>query len=69
VIAEVRVVVGIVVEGAHSGAPAGNVVVEVVDIAEGIAAGQDEGFILARAAAMFWGSPASLQRQMVKTGL
>jgi len=41
VIAEVRVVVGIVVEGAHSGAPAGNVVVEVVDIAEGIAAGQD----------------------------
>lgn len=39
---EVHVVVGIVVEDENSGAPAGSVVVvEVVDVAEDIAAGQD----------------------------
>jgi len=51
---EAHVVVGIVVEDACSGAPAGSVVVvvEVVDIAEDIAAGQDAWvFVVADAAA------------------
>ena len=50
---EVLVVVGIVVEDAYSGAPAGSVVVvDVVDIAEDIAAGQDVWvFVVADAAA------------------
>jgi hypothetical protein len=50
---EVLVVVGIVVEDACSRAPAGSVVVvDVVDIAEDIAAGQDAWvFVVADAAA------------------
>ena len=50
---EAHVVVGIVVEDACSGAPAGSVVVvDVVDIAEDIAAGQDAWvFVVADAAA------------------
>lgn len=50
---EAHVVVGIVVGDACSGAPAGSVVVvEVVDVAEDIAAGQDAWvFVVADAAA------------------